>query len=115
MRVNEEITAEEYKKMKKETESELKMVEAIGQLKSLRATDQKAISKLIQELKIALAESNTMHDAVERLVSKIIPDGKTWFNWYINIGDGEITIPVEANGRKKNATVTIHEDWKNPI
>jgi DNA invertase Pin-like site-specific DNA recombinase len=115
MRVNEEITAEEYKKMKKETESELKMVEAIGQLKSLRATDQKALSKLIQELKIALAESNTMHDAVERLVSKIIPDGKTWFNWYINIGGGEITIPVEANGRKKNATVTIHEDWKNQI
>ena len=115
MRVNEEITAEEYKKMKKETESELKKVEAIGQLKSLRATDQKALSKLIQELKIALAESNTMHDAVERLVSKIIPDGKTWFNWYINIGGGEITIPVEANGRKKNATVTIHEDWKNQI
>lgn len=115
MRVNEEITAEEYKKMKKETESELKTVEAIGQLKSLRATDQKALSKLIQELKIALAESNTMHDAVERLVSKIIPDGKTWFNWYINIGGGEITIPVETNGRKKNATVTIHEDWKNPI
>ena len=115
MRVNEEITAEEYKKMKKETESELKMVEAIGQLKSLRATDQKALSKLIQELKIALAKSNTMHDAVERLVSKIIPDGKTWFNWYINIGGGEITIPVEANGRKKNATVTIHEDWKNQI
>ena len=115
MRVNEEITAEEYKKMKKETESELKTVEAIGQLKSLRATDQKTLSKLIQELKIALAESNTMHDAVERLVSKIIPDGKTWFNWYINIGGGEITIPVEANGRKKNATVTIHEDWKNQI
>ena len=115
MRVNEEITAEEYKKMKKETESELKMVEAIGQLKSLRATDQKALSKLIQELKIALAKSNTMHDAVERLVSKIIPDGKTWFNWYINIGGGEITIPVEANGRKKNATVTIHEDWKSQI
>ncbi len=115
MRVNEEITAEEYKKMKKETESELKTVEAIGQLKSLRATDQKTLSKLIQELKIALAESNTMHDAVERLVSKIIPDGKTWFNWYINIGGGEITIPVEANGRKKNATVTIHEDWKSQI
>ena len=115
MRLNEEITSEEYKKMKKETESELKMVEAIGRLKSTRTTDQKALSKLIQELKIALAESNTMHDAVERLVSKIIPDGKTWFNWYINIGGGEITIPVETNGRKKNATVTIHEDWKNPI
>jgi hypothetical protein len=46
-------------------------------------------------------------DLVRKFVSKIVPDGKNTFHWYLNLdGNSAIIQTVMVEGRKNQATVT---------
>ena len=113
MRANREITAEEYVKRKAETEAELEVLRSIERSDSKIVIDPKALAETIRKLKTALSESASTYDIVEKLVSKIVPEDSSHFNWHIRIDGGEVVLPVESSGRKNFGTVTIHNTWKN--
>ena len=47
-------------------------------------------------------------DILRKLIDKVIPDDKTHYRWYINLGpDNESKIDMECDGRKNNAVVNI--------
>jgi DNA invertase Pin-like site-specific DNA recombinase len=113
MRANREITAEEYVKRKAETEAELEVLRSIERSDSKIVIDPKALAETIRKLKTALSESASTYDIVEKLVSKIVPEDSSHFNWHIRIDGGEVVLPVESSGRKNFGTVMIQDTWKN--
>ena len=113
MRMNREITADEYKAKKRAAEDELEMLRSINKTGSERVTDARALADTIKELKKVLADSGSMHEIIEKLVPKIVPKDNKHFDWYIRMGEGEIVVPVFSKGRKKFATVSVSDTWKN--
>ncbi len=112
MRVNNEINADEYKKRKETIEAELNTLKAIDSLPPGKVHDYIALGEITNELKNKLADSNTMPEAVDNIISRIVPQSKSLFKWYVKIANGEVAIPVESTGREKKATVIFYEDWK---
>ena len=113
MRMNGEISSEEYRKRKAETEAELNALKPASSSGSDKAADPRAVKAITKYIKSVLSEAGSMHDTVEKLVSKIVPEDSSHFNWFIRAEGGEIIIPVISEGRKNFSTVTISDTWKN--
>ena len=64
---------------------------------------QNALSQVLD-----LSQPKPDPDLVRKFVSKIVPDGKNTFHWYLNLdGNSAIIQTVMVEGRKNQATVTI--------
>lgn len=55
-----------------------------------------------------LSQPKAYPDLVRKIVSKIIPDGKTTFHWYLNLdGNSPAVQTLMVEGRKNHAVVTV--------
>ena len=112
MRAEGEITKEEYLHQKQKLETELLALIA----EKDRLTKETAVEpELPQWGKIQaslnqvldLSQPKVDPDLVRKFVSKIVPDGKHNFHWYLNLdGNSAIMQSVMVDGRKNHATVT---------
>ena len=56
-------------------------------------------------------KKKSREDILRKLIDKVIPDDKTHYRWYINLGqDNETKIDMECDGRKNNAVVNIRTE-----
>ena len=54
-------------------------------------------------------------DLIRKFVSKIVPDGKNHFRWYMNLdGHDTTSLDVVTEGRKSNAVVTFDSGGDKP-
>jgi len=54
-------------------------------------------------------------DLIRKFVSKIVPDGKNHFRWYMNLDGHDMTsLDVVTEGRKSNAVVTFDSGGDKP-
>ena len=113
MRAEGEITKEEYLHQKQKLETELLALMAEkDKLSKETATEpempqwgkiQNALSQVLD-----LSQPKPDPDLVRKFVSKIVPDGKNTFHWYLNLdGNAAIIQTVMVEGRKNQATVTV--------
>ena len=113
MRAEGEITKEEYLHQKQKLETELLalMAEKDKLTKETAAEPElpqwgKIQASLNQVLD--LSQPKVDPDLVRKFVSKIVPDGKHNFHWYLNLdGNSAIMQSVMVDGRKNHATVTV--------
>ena len=112
MRAEGEITKEEYLHQKQKLETELLALMAEKDKLSKETTAepempqwgkiQNALSQVLD-----LSQPKPDPDLVRKFVSKIVPDGKNTFHWYLNLdGNSAIIQTVMVEGRKNQATVT---------
>jgi hypothetical protein len=113
MRAEGEITKEEYLHQKQKLETELL---ALMAEKDKLSKETAAEPEMPQWGKIQNALSQVLDlsqpkpdpDLVRKFVSKIVPDGKNTFHWYLNLdGNSAIIQTVMVEGRKNQATVTV--------
>lgn len=113
MRAEGEITKEEYLHQKQKLETELL---ALMAEKDKLSKETAAEPEMPQWGKIQNALSQVLDlsqpkpdpNLVRKFVSKIVPDGKNTFHWYLNLdGNSAIIQTVMVEGRKNQATVTV--------
>ena len=116
MRLGNEITPDEYKEMKAAAEKELRKYKAKDKAASrIVEIDIDALAGIKDKLISIIKESQSTEEMVEKAISKIVPRNRSLFEWFVKIDEGEIAIPVVAEGRTRHVTITIRDDWKNQI
>lgn len=122
MRTEGEITKEEFVQQKDKLDREILELETEYYEKSKLAEDSKADEPCWDKIIAALNETidfskPELDRAVyEKFVSKIVPDGKNRFKWYLNLRDDEeFELDAEVDGRKNKAVVIIDEYDDNPL
>ena len=54
-------------------------------------------------------------DMIRRFVSRIVPDGKNHFRWYMNLdGHNTTSLDMVVEGRKNNAVVSFVDGGETP-
>ena len=65
------------------------------------------IQDTLEEI-LDLSQPKPSPDLIRKFVSRIVPDGKSNFRWYLNLDGGDATVQdMMVEGRKNNAVVTI--------
>ena len=117
MRTDGEISKEEYKEQKEKVEKAL--LELTEEYERMLATEDAIQNPDIcwDEIQSSL---NTMMDfsnpqidrhIIRKFVSKIVPNGRNHFRWYMNLdGKDTTTIDMVTEGRKSNAVISFNDD-----
>ena len=116
MRTEGEITKEEFVQQKDKIDREILDLETEYYEKSKLAEESKADEpcwdKIIAALNemIDFSKPELDREVYEKFVSRIVPDGKNKFRWYLNLrGDEDYEVDAEVEGRKNRAVVTFDE------
>ena len=113
MRADGEITREEYLHQKQKLEGELQILMAEKDKLSQQTPaepEQPQWSKIQAVLNqvLDLNQPKVHPELVRKFVSKIVPDGKQTFHWYLNLDENSAVVKsVMVEGRKNQATVTV--------
>ncbi len=114
MRMENEISADEYKSLKSGVEKELRRYRAKDRKNGRDAEfDIEAFTAIKEKITGYLKSSGDESDVIDKTVLKIVPRSKSEFDWYIKGGEGVITIPVTVEGTNKKPSVTVSDDWRN--
>ncbi len=99
-KIDEELKAlqEEYKEIQKASECNQPQAEICWD----------AIMEVLNQI----ADPNgDQTEIVQKLVSRIVPDGKWKFRWYLNLdGENETALDVVVEGKKNHAIVNINNE-----
>ena len=124
MRTDGEITKEEFKEQKEIIEKVLG--ELTAEYESALNKENKPIEPDVCWTKIKsslnamfdFSEPQIDRDMIRKFVSKIVPNGKNPFRWYMNLDGKETTaIDMVVDGRKNNPVITFddNEEDKPPL
>ena len=114
MRTDGEITKEEFLAQRQKLDAELQKLTAEYEKLTQDAEDmdfnQPQWSRIQEALEqiLDLSQPKPSPDLISKFVSRIVPDGKSNFHWYLNLdGSGTTIQDMTVEGRKNNAVVTI--------
>ena len=113
MRTDGEITKEEFLHQRQKLDAELQILTAEYETLSHPSAitlDQPEWGKIQDALEeiLDLSQPKPSPNLIRKFVTKIVPDGKTNFRWYINLDGSNTTIQdVTVEGRKNKAVVTL--------
>ena len=121
MRTGGEITKEEFASQKAKIDSAL--FELQQEYESMLHTEEEIltpdlrwdeINKALSEL-LNFTQPNIQPDIIRKFVSKIVPDGKNHFRWYMNLdGHNATSLDVVTEGRKNHAVVSFDDGGDKP-
>ncbi len=113
MRTDGEITKEEFLQQRQKLDTELQKLseeyESLSHSNTIEL-EQPAWGKIQSALEeiLDLSQPKPSPDLIRKFVSKIIPDGKNNFHWYLNLDGSHSTVQdMIVEGRKNKATVTM--------
>ena len=121
MRTDGEITKEEFAVQKQKIDAILADLEneyasMLQSEQEIRVPDlrwDEIKETLTQVLDFSQPQVNP--DLIRKFVSKIVPDGKNHFRWYMNLdGHDTTSLDVVTEGRKSNAVVTFDSGGDKP-
>lgn len=113
MRTEGEITKEEFLSQRQKLDAELQTLTA--EYERLSQTDTEVqvepewgkIHSALEEI-LDLSQPKPSPDLIRKFVSKIVPDGKNNFRWYLNLDGNNAAIQdIIVEGRKNKAAVTM--------
>lgn len=113
MRTDGEITKEEFLQQRQKLDAELQSLTAEYETlshPSAIALDQPEWGRIQDALEeiLDLSQPKPSPDLIRKFVTKIVPDGKTNFRWYMNLDGSNTTIQdMTVEGRKDKAVVTL--------
>lgn len=112
MRTDGEITKEEFLAQRQKLDAELQRLSKKAESIDLGRPQWSRIEEALQEI-LDLSQPKPNPDLIRKFVSRIIPDGKSNFRWYLNL-DGKNTIVQDmvVGGRKNHATVAFGESTR---
>lgn len=117
MRTDGEISKEEYKEQKEKVEKAL--LELTEEYERMLATEDAIQNpdicwdEIQSSLNAMIDFSNPQIDRhiIRKFVSKIVPNGRNHFRWYMNLdGKDTTTIDMVTEGRKSNAVISFNDD-----
>ena len=114
MRTDGEISKEEFASQKSKIDSEISRLTAeCEKADSSQSTDPEStlcwekIHAALDEL-IDLSQPTVSRDVLDKFISKVVPESKTHFRWYLNLDGNNDTIQdMVIEGRKNHAVVTL--------
>ena len=113
MRTDGEITKEEFLDQRQKLDAELQTLTAECETLSHPSAitlDQPEWGKIQDALEeiLNLSQPKPSPDLIRKFVTKIVPDGKTNFRWYMNLDGSNTTVQnMTVEGRKNKAVVTL--------
>ena len=117
MRTDGEISKEEYKEQKEKVEKAL--LELTEEYERMLATEDAIQNpdicwdEIQSSLNAMIDFSNPQIERhiIRKFVSKIVPNGRNHFRWYMNLdGKDTTTIDMVTEGRKSNAVISFNDD-----
>ena len=117
MRTDGEISKDEYKEQKEKVEKAL--LELTEEYERMLATEDAIQNpdicwdEIQSSLNAMIDFSNPQIDRhiIRKFVSKIVPNGRNHFRWYMNLdGKDTTTIDMVTEGRKSNAVISFNDD-----
>lgn len=121
MRTDGEITKEEFAVQKQKIDAVLADLEneyasMLQSEQEIRVPDLRCdeIKETLTQI-LDFSQPQVNPDLIRRFVSKIVPDGKNHFRWYMNLDRHDTTsLDVVTEGRKSNAVVTFDSGGDKP-
>jgi hypothetical protein len=119
MRTDGEITKEEFLQQRQKLDAELLTLTTEYETLSHPSTialDQPEWGRIQDTLEEVLdfSQPKPSPDLIRKFVTKIVPDGKTNFRWYMNLDGSNTTIQdMTVEGRKNKAVVTLCQEESN--
>jgi DNA invertase Pin-like site-specific DNA recombinase len=116
MRTDGEITKEEFLHQRQKLDAELQILTAEYEILSHPSAitlDQPEWGKIQDALEeiLDLSQPKPSPDLIRKFVTKIVPDGKTNFRWYMNLDGSNTTVQdMTVEGRKNKAVVTLCQE-----
>ena len=116
MRTDGEITKEEFLHQRQKLDAELQILTAEYETLSHPSAitlDQPEWGKIQDALEeiLDLSQPKPSPDLIRKFVTKIVPDGKTNFRWYMNLDGSNTTVQdMTVEGRKNKAVVTLCQE-----
>ena len=117
MRTDGEISKEEYKEQKEKIEKVLlDLTEEYDRMLAAEETVQNpdiCWDEIKSSLETMIDFSNPQIDRriIKKFVSKIVPNGRNHFRWYMNLdGKETTTLDMVTEGRKNNAVISFNDD-----
>ena len=119
MRTDGEITKEEFLDQRQKLDAELQTLTAECETLShpsaitLNQPEWGKIQDALEEI-LDLSQPKPSPDLIRKFVTKIVPDGKTNFRWYMNLDGTNTNIQdMTVEGRKNKAVVTLCQEEAN--
>ena len=119
MRTDGEITKEEFLQQRQKLDAELQSLTAEYETLShsnvitLDQPEWGRIQDALEEI-LDLSQPKPSPDLIRKFVTKIVPDGKTNFRWYMNLDGSNTTVQnMTVEGRKNKAVVTLCQEESN--
>jgi len=116
MRTDGEITKEEFLQQRQKLDAELQKLTVEYERQSQNVTveleqpEWGRIQDALEEI-LDLSQPVPSPDLIRKFVTKIVPDGKTNFQWHLNLDNSHTAaVNMMVEGRKNNAVVTFGED-----
>ena len=116
MRTDSEITKEEFLSQRQKLDAELQTLTAEYETLSHPSAitlDQPEWGKIQDALEeiLDLSQPKPSPDLIRKFVTKIVPDGKTNFRWYMNLDGSNTTVQdMTVEGRKNKVVVTLCQE-----
>ena len=119
MRTDGEITKEEFLSQRQKLDAELQSLTAEyetlshSNVTTLDQPEWGRIQDALEEI-LDLSHPKPSPDLIRKFVTKIVPDGKTNFRWYMNLDGSNTTVQnMTVEGRKNKAVVTLCQEESN--
>ena len=119
MRTDGEITKEEFLSQRQKLDAELQSLTSEYETLShpnvtaLEQPEWGRIQDALEEI-LDLSQPKPSPALIRKFVTKIVPDGKTNFRWYMNLDGSNTTIQdMTVEGRKNKAVVTLCQEESN--
>lgn len=109
MRTDGEITKEEFLSQRQKLDAELQRLTKKAATIDFDRPQWSRIEEALREI-LDITQPKPNPDLIRKFVSRIVPDGKSNFHWYLNL-DGKTTIlqDMVVEGRKNHASVAFGE------
>ena len=116
MRTDGEITKEEFLHQRQKLDAELQSLTteyenlSHSNVIALEQPEWGKIQDALEEI-LDLSQPKPSPDLIRKFVTKIVPDGKSNFRWYMNLDGNNTTIQnMTVEGRKNKAVVTLCQE-----
>lgn len=116
MRTDGEITKEEFLHQRQKLDAELQSLTteyenlSHSNVITLEQPEWGKIQDALEEI-LDLSQPKPSPDLIRKFVTKIVPDGKSNFRWYMNLDGNNTTIQnMTVEGRKNKAVVTLCQE-----
>jgi len=115
MRTGGELTKEEFLAQRQKLDAELQKLTIKAESVNVIQPQECLIEEALQEM-LDFSHPKPNPALIRKFVSKIVPDGKNDFYWYLNLDGGNITVQhMIVEGRKNHALVTFGESFDERI